>query len=106
MDNDIGKFLALNGRVMWRSVFIALGIMAVIVGVECLFIDSATLYQPEEVRQVSLNDPAFSMSANPAKVVRPKDWMPWAFISGGIITVVYSYHLPVHYRRWRNSPAN
>ncbi|EMI22571.1 putative membrane protein [Rhodopirellula maiorica SM1] len=89
---------------MWRSLFIALGIMAVIVGIEFLFIDSATIYQGEPANAVSFVDPT-GAPANSAKVFRPKDWMPWSLLSGGIITIVYTYLIPVRYARWRQSPG-
>ncbi|TWU33349.1 hypothetical protein [Novipirellula artificiosorum] len=89
---------------MWRSVFIALGVMAIVLGLEFLVIDSATFYDPDEVRTISFLDPTGS-SAEAAKVFRPKDWMPWAFLSGGIVTIVYSYLIPVRYRSWRQAGA-
>ncbi|TWU26648.1 hypothetical protein Pla52o_05010 [Novipirellula galeiformis] len=89
---------------MWRSIFIALGIMAVIIGVECLLIDSATIYQGESAKVVNMADPSGVM-ASPPKVFRPKDWMPWSLLSGGILTIVYTYLIPIRYARWRQSPG-
>ena len=42
--------LSKGNSIMWRSIFIALGIMAIVVGVECLMIDSATFYTAAETR--------------------------------------------------------
>ncbi|TWT83984.1 hypothetical protein CA13_54580 [Planctomycetes bacterium CA13] len=90
---------------MWRSVFVALGIMAIIVGIEFLMIDSATLYEAATAKPISFLDPTGS-PAEEATVFRPKDWMPWAFIGGGIITIVYSKLLPARFHNWRHSGAS
>ncbi len=86
---------------MRRSIFIALGIMAIILGVEFLVIDSANLYAAGETSGSSFMNPAGSPSAN-VSVWRPKEWMPWAFLSIGAITVLYAFTLP---KRWRGGVA-
>ncbi|QDT03186.1 hypothetical protein K227x_15680 [Rubripirellula lacrimiformis] len=86
---------------MRRSIFIALGIMAVILGVEFLLIDSANLYAAGDTRPSSFINPAGIPTSN-VSVWRPKEWMPWAFLSGGAITVLYAFTLP---KRWRGSAA-
>ncbi|TWU54600.1 hypothetical protein Poly51_33190 [Rubripirellula tenax] len=83
---------------MRRSIFIALGIMAIILGAEFLMIDSANLYAAGETRPASFINPAGSPSGN-VSTWRPKEWMPWAFLSLGAITVLYAFTLP---RRWRS----
>ncbi|TWU43249.1 hypothetical protein Q31b_22870 [Novipirellula aureliae] len=87
---------------MWRTLFVALGVMAIILGIEFLFIDSATLYDPDTVRTVGMVDTS-SVTGNAAKEFRPKDWMPWALLSGGVVTIVYSYLIPIRYRSWRQN---
>lgn len=86
---------------MRRSIFIALGIMAIILGFEFLVIDSATLYKAGETQPASFINPTGSPSGN-MSVWRPKEWMPWAFLSMGAITVLYAFTLP---RRWRTASA-
>ena len=49
---------------MWRSLFIALGIMAIIVGFECLVIESADLYSANGTTARSFINPAGSPSAS------------------------------------------
>ncbi|MDA8746408.1 hypothetical protein N9N28_17430 [Rubripirellula amarantea] len=83
---------------MWRSIFLALGIMAIIVGAECLVIDSANMYSANETRPSSFINPAGSPSAT-AKVWRPKEWMPWMLLAGGTITILYAFTLPKRFRR-------
>ena len=85
---------------MWRSLVIALGIMAIIVGLECLAIDSATFYSGE-TRTFSFLNPASTPSFS-TREWRPKDWLPWTLIAGGVITILYSFTLP---RRFRTAAA-
>ena len=86
---------------MWRAFFIAVGTMLVIVGVESLLIDSATLAseQPEPVQQTysAWIQPAQQAVATQKKVVRPPDWFPWSFIASGSVVILYAMTLP---RRW------
>lgn len=83
---------------MWRSIFLALGIMAIILGAECLVIDSANLYSARETQASSFMNPAGSPSGS-ASVWRPKEWMPWFLLAGGAITILYSFTLPQRFRR-------
>ncbi|MGB7345562.1 MAG: hypothetical protein WBD20_15215 [Pirellulaceae bacterium] len=86
---------------MWRAIFIALGIMAIIFGTECLMIDSAVLYSSEGTKAVDFFDPT-GIPNNSSSEWRPKEWLPWAVASAGWITVLYAFTLP---RRWRNATA-
>ena len=82
---------------MWRSIFIAAGIMAIIVGVECLVIDSATLYSAAETDASSFLNPLISPATN-VREWQPQEWFPWAFLSVGVITVLYAFTLPKRFR--------
>ncbi|MEZ6133797.1 MAG: hypothetical protein R3C53_02695 [Pirellulaceae bacterium] len=88
---------------MWRAFFFAIGTMLVIVGVECLLIDSAILAsdQPEAYH---VNQGWFQQSASlivaPERVVRPPDWIPWSLIASGAVVVLYAMTLP---KRWGKS---
>ncbi|MFN3193426.1 MAG: hypothetical protein ACE361_23140 [Aureliella sp.] len=89
---------------MWRSFFFALGIMLLIIGVECLLIDSATLGgERTETVQVAnnwLQGPQSVEVSKGGKQVSPPDWVPWSFIFSGAVVVLYSMSLP---NRWGNS---
>jgi hypothetical protein len=61
--------------VMWKSVFLATGLFACIVGAELLFIDSAS------VKPVNGTGPSREMTA--------PDWAPWAMISAGAVTLLH-----------------
>lgn len=87
---------------MRRALFIALGVMAIIIGLECLVIDSASFYSPKQTNASSFFDP----SGNPSALTRewqPEEWIPWACLSAGAITIVYAFTLP---RRFREHLAN
>lgn len=83
---------------MWRSIFIAVGLMAIIVGVECLLIDSASFYSASETRASSFLNPTNAPSAN-IRLWQPKEWFPWAVLSIGLITILYAFTLPKRFRR-------
>ncbi len=71
---------------MWRSFFLALGITAVILGVEALAIDKAVL---------NVNNKA-NASANGGmqRVITPPEWAPWSLMSAGTVVMLYSFTLP------------
>ena len=85
---------------MWRAFFFAVGTMLVIVGVECLLIESATLAS-EKTEVVQVNQGWFQspqsreMVAN--RVVKPAEWIPWSLLASGAIVLLYSFTLP---NRW------
>jgi len=81
---------------MWRSIFIAIGIMAIIIGVECMMIESANLYSAAGTQASSFMNPAGTPSID-TREWRPKEWFPWTVLSAGVITILYAFTLP---RRW------
>lgn len=80
---------------MWRAFFLAVGAMLVILGVECLVIDSATLAaeRPMPTTQAAawLNSQAFQ---DPNRVVRPSEWIPWSLLASGAVVLLYATTLP------------
>ncbi|MCM2370486.1 hypothetical protein [Aporhodopirellula aestuarii] len=81
---------------MWRSLFLAIGIMVIVVGVETMFIDSASVYAAAESTAVNFVDP----SAPPAPTTttwQPGEKFPWAMLAIGTIIVLYAITLP---KRW------
>ena len=89
---------------MRKALFVALGIMAVVFGLECLAIDSAILYDSSESSAVEFIDPTGAPSET-VKEWRPDDWMPWAILSGGVITIIYSFSIPYRWKHWLASRA-
>lgn len=65
---------------MWKSVFLAAGLFALIVGGEMLVIDSAVLVP-------------FSGQGEAAPFRAP-DWLPWTLLSVGAATILHFCQLP------------
>jgi LPS sulfotransferase NodH len=82
---------------MWRAFFAAIGIVLIILGFECLAIDSATFVAG------AVEDPApqqalgnmFGAIQPPAsdRVFRPTEWFPWSLLATGSIVLLYSVSL-------------
>jgi hypothetical protein len=67
---------------MWRSLFVAIGIFLIIVGVQCLAVDRVDLRIHEEAQP-----------APPVRII-PAAWWPWSFISSGAVVCLYSFTIP------------
>ena len=83
---------------MWRSFFLAIGAMMIIVGVETLLIDSATIYSAAESSATDFMDPSGSPGKQ-TRVVTPEEWIPWAAMSIGAVVVLYAFTLPQRWNR-------
>jgi hypothetical protein len=84
---------------VWRAFFFAVGTMLVIVGVECLMIDSATIVTDRpQTYQVSNSwfQPAPAIQVG-TRVIQPPDWIPWSLIASGTVVILYALTLP---KRW------
>jgi hypothetical protein len=64
---------------MWKSVFLAAGIFACVLGVELLIVDSAVVS--------SIDGQA------PSRTVTAPDWAPWTLISLGAVTILHFANL-------------
>jgi hypothetical protein len=65
---------------MWRSLFLALGIFTLVMGLEALVIDSATFANHGE--------------AAASRELVPAEWTPWSLLSAGSVVILYSFTLP------------
>jgi hypothetical protein len=69
--------------------------MLVILGVECLIIDSATLAAerpvPAAPGQAWFNPEPM---LDPNRVVRPPEWIPWSLLASGAVILLYARTLP------------
>lgn len=83
---------------MWRAIFIAIGLMAVIVGLECLVIETAYIHSPSETGSGSFFNPVRAPTID-AREWSPQEWFPWTVMSGGVVVVLYAFSLPRHIHR-------
>ncbi|WP_153556440.1 hypothetical protein [Roseimaritima sediminicola] len=81
---------------MWRSFFLAVAIMMIILGIECLMIESASLYAAKQSSATELMDPTMPPAAT-TRVWQPAEAVPWALLSGGAVIILYAITLP---KRW------
>ena len=76
---------------MWRAFFLAVGAMLVILGVECLLIDSATL-AAEQAPPIAQGPAWFNPPpmVDPGRVIHPPEWIPWSLLASGAVTMLYA----------------
>lgn len=84
---------------MWRSLFLAIGIMAVIVGVESMLIDNASLYAAADSNASDFVNPG-SAPAQTIKTWTPGERFPWALLAVGAVIILYAITLP---KRWNHA---
>lgn len=90
------RFVVIRPATLWRAFFCALGIMLIILGVECLVIDSATLVAgvlDEPVRQNAGGIFSSPAPTNNTRVFKPSEWFPWSLIATGTIVMLYAVSL-------------
>ncbi len=76
---------------MWRSLFLALGISACILGAECLVIDKAVMARRGAAKT--------AQASRSPREVKPAEWAPWSLLSGGAVVMLYSFTVP---RKWKD----
>lgn len=81
---------------MWRAFFSAVGIVLVILGIECLLIDSAVLAagvvdDPMALQQNTMFGGQLANTQN--RVFRPAEWIPWSLLASGAVVLIYSISL-------------
>ena len=77
---------------MWRSLFLAAGIVLCILGGECLIMEKAVLAKSEP--EPEQNASFFSEPTSPTNEIKPPDWAPWTLLSVGAVVIIYSYSIP------------
>ncbi|MEM0924528.1 MAG: hypothetical protein AAGJ83_00685 [Planctomycetota bacterium] len=82
---------------MWRTFFIALGIMGIIVGFETMIIESANFYSMRGSNTKELLDPS-SITGQTIITWEPKEWVPWVLLSVGTLIVIYAFSLPKRFK--------
>jgi hypothetical protein len=75
---------------MMRSFFLALGISALLLGVECLVIERAELHGEDSNTMAG-----FARRAVPSyHEVEPPEWAPWSLMSVGAVVILYTITIP------------
>ena len=83
---------------MWRAFFSAVGIVLLILGIECLVIDQAVLadHQSANQQRVAVQTASLFgsgnglMSSDRGRIFRPSEWIPWGLLASGAVTVLYA----------------
>ncbi len=79
---------------MWRSLFLATGIVLCILGGECLIMEKAVLADNSSAPPME-TAAYFTADAQPSsKEIKPPEWAPWSLLSGGAVIILYSYSIP------------
>jgi len=76
---------------MWRAFFYAIGLVLVVLGLECLIIDSAQIKNGESRNRAAMSVWSPDPIEEPTKTVRPAEWHPWSLLATGAIVLVYSF---------------
>ena len=78
---------------MCRAFFLAVGISLVILGVECLGVESVTLriHDKPAAPTSPWDTPA---KVGPKKKLVPQNWAPWSLMSSGVVVCLYSFTIP------------
>ena len=74
---------------MWRSLFLAVGAFAVILGAEFMVIDKAILKSRHEAPPGSVH--ALNSEAGRSREFVPKEWAQWSLLSAGAVVMLYSF---------------
>ena len=80
---------------MLRALFLAIGIYAFLLGVECMVIDKAVLHPSRDAYGGRLGGEV----APTFREIHPAEWAPWSLLSAGAVVILYSFTIPA--RRWR-----
>jgi hypothetical protein len=74
---------------MFRALFIACGVMLLVMGAECLVVEKVTLAGPPPKTNAW-----GQVVAEPPRVFETPEWAPWAMFGGGAVTLLYSFTIP------------
>ena len=77
---------------MWRSFFLAIGVFLIILGVECLGVETVNLRAREAPQRSAM--PWEQPKPGPNKMLTPPPWAPWSLLSTGAVVCLYSFTIP------------
>lgn len=76
---------------MWRAFFLAMGIMTLLVGIECLGVQRFVL---KGRSQTVVVDGVLKTERSPSTPLTPPDWAPWSLMSTGAVVCLYCFSVP------------
>ncbi|MDA7979828.1 MAG: hypothetical protein MPJ50_13755 [Pirellulales bacterium] len=79
---------------MWRALFWAIGLYAVLLGSQFMLIDRAVLHDSARSAPSGGGGGFASFSAPAQEAFIPPEWAPWSLITFGVITLLYSFTIP------------
>ena len=81
---------------MWRSIFLAIGIGLCLLGLECTVIERAVLVSSTNNYGSGLvnNGLLYSTMPTSPSVIESAEWMPWCFMTIGIVVIIYTISIP------------
>ena len=91
--------MLIRPNTMWRAFFCAIGIVLIILGIECLLIDSAVLVAGvlddpgQSARQQTGGLFSAPVPTNVDRIFKPSEWFPWSLLATGSIVLLYSISL-------------
>lgn len=84
----------MEDAIMWRSLFLAAGIVLCVLGAECLILEKAVLAKESDEPPPQSVAYFTSPAEASAKEIVPPDWAPWSLLGGGAVVILYSYTVP------------
>lgn len=79
-----------GGFQMFRSLFLAVGLFVCLMGIECLFVETA-VFTTADFAEADLADP---MAPPASFAISPPVWAPWGLLVSGLVVMIYSFTLP------------
>ena len=81
---------------MWKSFFLATGIILCILCAECLAVQKFVLKpKAQPIKAASLLPGSGQRPAPaPPRVITPRDWAPWSLMATGAVVCLYSFTIP------------
>jgi hypothetical protein len=78
---------------MWRSMFLAIGVYMVLLGVQCLGVQKFVLKETQTVVEpVGVLGEMKAVTSH--REYSPQPWVPYSLMTTGVVVCIYTYTLP------------
>ena len=91
---------------IWRALFLALGITMIFIGSQLFFVEQVEVrrLRPNQTANTA-NNPGYNSpfqqasfqqpeTVSPTITISRKEWMPWSLLAVGSIVVIYTFTIP------------